>query len=169
MLGCLQAYLPADTPESLKDLRAKELVNLRGDGTGERTTGDRIYDYATYNDLGDPDKDPKLDRPTLGGNAKYPYPRRVRSGRASTKKSKLRKTLQPNFQPILSTMSVLNQQLKFETPKSVLRDVRFVSMQTPIPRDEMLRHSTSPATSASIAPRCRTSWRTARVLSSHRS
>lgn len=83
-----QAYLPADTPASLKDLREKELLNLRGDGKGERKAHDRIYDYATYNDLGNPDEDPKLDRPTLGGNPEYPFPRRTRSGRPPAKKSK---------------------------------------------------------------------------------
>lgn len=83
-----KAYLPADTPESLKELRAKELANLRGDGTGERKAGDRIYDYATYNDLGDPDKDKKLDRPVLGGSALLPYPRRMRTGRKPSKKNK---------------------------------------------------------------------------------
>lgn len=85
---CLQAYLPADTPEALKELREKELQALRGDGTGERKPSDRIYDYAVYNDLGSPDEDPKLERPNLGGNEEYPFPRRIRTGRPPTKCSK---------------------------------------------------------------------------------
>ena len=86
--------MPDATPASLKELRAKELANLRGDGTGERKPSDRIYDYAVYNDLGDPDRKPKkgenfhYDRPALGGNARLPYPRRVRTGRAPTKTGK---------------------------------------------------------------------------------
>ncbi len=84
----LQAYLPTETPAALKELREKELQALRGDGTGERQPSDRIYDYDIYNDLGSPDDDPKLERPNLGGNKEYPFPRRIRTGRARTKFSK---------------------------------------------------------------------------------
>lgn len=84
----LQAYLPKDTPEALKELREKELQELRRDGTGERKESDRIYDYATYNDLGKPDEDPKLARPPLGGSAELPFPRRMRTGRPPSKTSK---------------------------------------------------------------------------------
>jgi hypothetical protein len=83
-----QAYLPKDTPEALKELREKELQELRGDGTGERRESDRIYDYDTYNDLGKPDDDPKLARPPLGGSAEFPFPRRMRTGRPPSKTSK---------------------------------------------------------------------------------
>lgn len=58
---------------------------MRGDGVGERKTFERIYDYDTYNDLGDPDNDPDLARPVLGGSKDLPYPRRCRTGRPSTK------------------------------------------------------------------------------------
>jgi len=72
--------LPWETPAGLQDLREQELNTLRGNGKGERKSWDRIYDYALYNDLGDPDKKFDLDRPILGGKA-FPYPRRVRTGR----------------------------------------------------------------------------------------
>ena len=77
-------YLPWETPEGLKDLRDQELNTLRGSGRGQRKTWDRIYDYAVYNDLGDPDKTFDLNRPILGGK-ELPYPRRVRTGRSPCK------------------------------------------------------------------------------------
>ncbi|KAJ0987333.1 hypothetical protein J5N97_005689 [Dioscorea zingiberensis] len=73
-------YLPFETPPGLKALRDMELRELRGDGTGERKLADRVYDYATYNDLGNPDKGVDYVRPILGGEA-MPYPRRCRTGR----------------------------------------------------------------------------------------
>lgn len=76
-----QPFLPSETPSGLKKLREKELKELRGDGTGVRKSSDRIYDYDTYNDLGNPDKGIDFVRPTLGGE-KIPYPRRCRTGRA---------------------------------------------------------------------------------------
>ncbi|XP_027107691.1 probable linoleate 9S-lipoxygenase 5 [Coffea arabica] len=81
-----QAYLPNNTSEPLKFYREAELANLRGDGTGELKEWDRIYDYACYNDLGDPDrKDASYVSPILGGSVVYPYPRRGRTGRPCTK------------------------------------------------------------------------------------
>ncbi|XP_031101675.1 probable linoleate 9S-lipoxygenase 5 [Ipomoea triloba] len=80
-----QAYLPSQTPAPLKKYREEELVNLRGTGTGELKEWDRVYDYAYYNDLGDPDKGAEYARQILGGNSEYPYPRRGRTGRAPTK------------------------------------------------------------------------------------
>ncbi|KAG1364222.1 Linoleate 13S-lipoxygenase 2-1, chloroplastic [Cocos nucifera] len=70
-------------------LRKKELENLRGDGTGERKAFERIYDYDTYNDLGNPDKSEDLKRPVLGGSKEFPYPRRCRTGRPRSKKDPL--------------------------------------------------------------------------------
>ncbi|KAK7381792.1 hypothetical protein VNO80_00339 [Phaseolus coccineus] len=74
-------YLPGKaTPVTLQTYREEELKNLRGDGTGKREKWDRIYDYDVYNDLGFLPSDGQEDHPVLGG-LKYPYPRRVRTGR----------------------------------------------------------------------------------------
>ncbi|XP_022153751.1 linoleate 13S-lipoxygenase 2-1, chloroplastic-like [Momordica charantia] len=79
-----KSYLPSQTPDGLEMLRERELANLRGNGTGERKSYDRIYDYDVYNDLGDPDTSEDLKRPILGG-PQHPYPRRCRTGRPRTK------------------------------------------------------------------------------------
>ncbi|KAG4193052.1 hypothetical protein ERO13_A07G196300v2 [Gossypium hirsutum] len=78
-------YLPSKTPACLVELRKEELESLRGDGTGERKEWDRIYDYALYDDLGNPGKGPDHVRPVLGGSRSRPYPRRGRTGRPATK------------------------------------------------------------------------------------
>ncbi|KAH7433815.1 hypothetical protein KP509_07G087700 [Ceratopteris richardii] len=80
-----QTYLPCDTPKGLEKLRKEELANLRGNGTGERKSGERIYDYALYDNLGNPDLSADLARPVLGGSKSLPYPRRCRTGGKHTK------------------------------------------------------------------------------------
>ncbi|KAK8484046.1 hypothetical protein V6N11_066627 [Hibiscus sabdariffa] len=80
---CNKAFLPSETPVGLKELRKRELRELRGNGDGVRVSSDRIYDYDVYNDLGHPDKGTKFARPVLGGERR-PYPRRCRTGRPST-------------------------------------------------------------------------------------
>ncbi|XP_010514856.1 PREDICTED: lipoxygenase 2, chloroplastic isoform X1 [Camelina sativa] len=77
------SYLPSQTPEPLKQFRKKELDTLKGNNReklGEFTKYERVYDYDVYNDLGDPDNDPELARPVIGGLS-HPYPRRCKTGR----------------------------------------------------------------------------------------
>lgn len=81
----IQAYLPCETPEPLRKLREEELAALRGKGVGKLNEWDRVYDYAFYNDLGTPDDGPDYARPVIGGSQKFPYPRRGRTGRPTTK------------------------------------------------------------------------------------
>ncbi|XVF06081.1 hypothetical protein REPUB_Repub06bG0017600 [Reevesia pubescens] len=80
-----KTYLPHETPAPLRKYREQELNSLRGDGKGELKLGDRVYDYALYNDLGDPDKGSQYIRPILGGSSEHPYPRRGRTSRPPSK------------------------------------------------------------------------------------
>ncbi|KAM3227708.1 hypothetical protein ACQJBY_059444 [Aegilops geniculata] len=79
----VKSYLPSQTPPGIEALRKKELEKLRGDGHSERKFHERVYDYDTYNDLGDPDKNIDHKRPVLG-TKEHPYPRRCRTGRPKT-------------------------------------------------------------------------------------
>ncbi|XP_021772004.1 linoleate 13S-lipoxygenase 2-1, chloroplastic-like [Chenopodium quinoa] len=120
-----KSYLPSQTPSGLKKLREKELENMRGDGKGERKSFERIYDYDTYNDLGDPDKDIELARPILGGSKELPYPRRCRTGRPPTKTDPSSESRANSvYVPRDETFSELKQtQFGFKTVYSVLHAV----------------------------------------------
>ncbi|KNA25435.1 hypothetical protein SOVF_005490 [Spinacia oleracea] len=120
-----KSYLPSQTPIGLKKLRDKELESMRGNGKGERKNFERIYDYDTYNDLGDPDKDPELARPNLGGNKELPYPRRCRTGRRPTKTDPSSESRSPTvYVPRDETFSDVKQaQFGFKTVYSVLHAV----------------------------------------------
>ncbi|CAO2836686.1 unnamed protein product [Amaranthus hypochondriacus] len=94
-----KTYLPHQTPAPLSKYREQELQILRGEGMENvmLKEWDRVYDYAFYNDLGEPDKGPEHVRPIYGGSAEYPYPRRGRTGRPPTKTDPLTETRLPIF------------------------------------------------------------------------
>ncbi|CAN6235089.1 unnamed protein product [Urochloa humidicola] len=86
------------TPSALLGYREEELRLLRGEGeSADRPfqPWDRVYDYALYNDLGNPDLRKDLARPVLGGSQEYPYPRRLKTGRPAAKTDPLTETRAP--------------------------------------------------------------------------
>ena len=85
----VQPYLPSQTPPGLLSYRRKDQEQKRGDGGGQRKSTDRVYDYDTYNDLGDPSNGADKARPVLGGTKQFPYPRRCRTGRPMSTKGNL--------------------------------------------------------------------------------
>ncbi|CAK8544656.1 unnamed protein product [Lathyrus sativus] len=81
-----KTYLLSETPEGLVKYREEELETLRGNESNvQLEEWDRVYDYAYYNDLADPDKGSEYVRPVLGGSSEYPYPRRGRTSRPPAK------------------------------------------------------------------------------------
>ncbi|XP_057842728.1 linoleate 13S-lipoxygenase 3-1, chloroplastic [Cryptomeria japonica] len=107
-------YLPSQTPPGLKDLRLKELQDLRGNGQGERKHSDRIYDYDLYNDLGNPDQSKDLARPVLG-TEQMPYPRRCRTGRPPTKTDPSAETRMEKPGPLYVPRDETFEELKQDT------------------------------------------------------
>lgn len=118
----VQPYLPSQTPPGLRSYRNKDLEEKRGDGRGQRKSTDRIYDYDTYNDLGDPENDADKARPVLGGSKQFPYPRRCRTGRPmSTKDPKSETRKGDNYVPRDEAFSDVKQlQFSVTTLRSVL-------------------------------------------------
>ncbi|KAL6842270.1 hypothetical protein ACP4OV_027918 [Aristida adscensionis] len=84
------AYVKEKTPGALLKYREDELRVLRGEAGASSDRAfqewDRVYDYAVYNDLGNPDLRNDLARPVLGGSNEYPYPRRTKTGRPPANK-----------------------------------------------------------------------------------
>ncbi|XP_058738567.1 probable linoleate 9S-lipoxygenase 5 [Vicia villosa] len=81
-----KTYFLSETPKGLVKYREEELETLRGNGDNvQLEEWDRVYDYAYYNDLADPDKGSEYVRPVLGGSSEYPYPRRGRTSRPPAK------------------------------------------------------------------------------------
>lgn len=130
-------YLPSETPPGLRELRERELKELRGDGKGERKLSDRVYDYATYNDLGNPDKGIEYSRPILGGES-LPYPRRCRTGRDPSNTDKLIESRVEDPNPIY-----VPRDEAFEEAKQQMLSAGAL---------KALLHNLVPALVASIAP-----------------
>lgn len=92
------AYVKENTPAALLKDREDELRLLRGEGAPADEPlqkWDRVYDYALYNDLGNPDLRQDLARPVLGGSKEYPYPRRTRTSRPPSKADPASETRAP--------------------------------------------------------------------------
>lgn len=145
----------------MRKYRREELVNLRGNGKGELKEWDRVYDYAFYNDLGNPDKGPEYARPVLGGSQEYPYPRRGRTGRKPTKTGRelnsecsvtyLNGTKNIEYKQwqvsisiserfILFHLQSVNFSFLIETDPNSERRLPLISLDIYVPRDERFGH-----------------------------
>ncbi|KAG0450833.1 hypothetical protein HPP92_026728 [Vanilla planifolia] len=133
-------YLPSETPPGLREPRESELKEMRGDGKGERKIHDRVYDYATYNDLGNPDKGFAFVRPIMGGEEK-PYPRRCRTGR-----------------PQSNTDPEMESRVEYPEPSYVPRDEAFEETKMEMLKEGAVRallHNLMPLIVASLSPESR--------------
>ncbi|KAG0470998.1 hypothetical protein HPP92_015544 [Vanilla planifolia] len=133
-------YLPSETPPGLREPRESELKEMRGDGKGERKIHDRVYDYATYNDLGNPDKGFAFVRPIMGGEEK-PYPRRCRTGR-----------------PQSNTDPEMESRVEYPEPSYVPRDEAFEETKMEMLKEGAVRallHNLMPSIVASLSPESR--------------
>ncbi|XP_033515786.1 lipoxygenase 6, chloroplastic-like [Nicotiana tomentosiformis] len=109
-----QAYLPHQTAPGIRVLRREDLLKIRGNGNGERKRHERVYDYALYNDLGNPDKSNDLSRPVFGGEER-PYPRRCRTGRSPTKTDPCAESIAESPHPVYVPRDEAFEEIKEDT------------------------------------------------------
>ncbi|VAI25290.1 unnamed protein product [Triticum turgidum subsp. durum] len=131
--------LPSQTPPGLQNYRKNDLVKKRGDGMGQRTANDRVYDYDVYNDLGSGEEPGAVGaRPVIGGNQKFPYPRRCRTGRPRSIKDRQSETRSGDvYVPRDEAFSEeKNVQFKVKTLQSVLHAVVPAVQSTFIDRNQ---------------------------------
>ncbi|KAF0890277.1 hypothetical protein E2562_002691 [Oryza meyeriana var. granulata] len=145
-------YLPSETPPGLRELRLRELADLRGDGTGQRRITDRVYDYDVYNDLGNPDKGVTSARPVLGGD-QLPYPRRMRTGRPSTTTGKSTNTLYHHCRGAINASA--ESRMEYPEPIYVSRDEEFEEGKNEMLSEGALKallHNFMPLLVSSVSP-----------------
>ncbi|KAF6139868.1 hypothetical protein GIB67_009715, partial [Kingdonia uniflora] len=75
-------FFPENSWIQSRETEPESRIILRNQ-KGERKHFERVYDYATYNDLGNPEKDDDLAR-TVPGSHERPYPRCCRTGQLPT-------------------------------------------------------------------------------------
>lgn len=109
-----QAYLPYQTAPGIRNLRREALQKIHGNGNGERKRYEQIYDYALYNDLGNPDKSNDLARPVFGGEER-PYPRRCRTGRSPTKTDPCAESIADSLHPVYVPRDEAFEDIKQDT------------------------------------------------------
>ncbi|XP_059316424.1 lipoxygenase 6, chloroplastic-like [Lycium ferocissimum] len=109
-----QACLPYQTAPGIRDLRREALLKIRGNGNDERKRYEQIYDYALYNDLGNPDKSNDLARPVFGGEERS-YPRRCRTGRPPTKTDPCAESIADSLHPLYVPRDEAFEEIKQDT------------------------------------------------------